>query len=400
MFDLFAGLGSASIAAKWAGLDDVATYLVENGERHASHLPALLRKKHPEDTVWRDVTDLTANNFELLEQIIKDHQATRPDVQCLVIGGFPCQDLSSKGKGRGLGGTRSCLFAHLVAIIARLQRLGLVTWYCAENVASMAPPQRTALEFAFGTEATERDAARWYPTKRQRLIFTNIPHKCAATDKPALTQEDTLTPGWTTCRRANIAGQAQSGHHQDKWRTFMRPIGPGEPPEAPTDFWHHSLVGYGIESLVTKTDLSQAERDTVLEHIRRGDCLKKNYDAARRGKLVHWIHQEGGDKLLRPLSSHERGKALGYTAHDLYASSQVPPMFTEADWHANWAVGNCLCPRMLLDILSPLGAHIRHGKPLLPRVPALHSELASISPEAILALVLSKNGTGQGAGRR
>ena len=52
----------------------------------------------------------------------------------LICGGFPCQDISSAGKGAGLSGDRSGLWFEFARIIGELQP----TWVVVENVASGA----------------------------------------------------------------------------------------------------------------------------------------------------------------------------------------------------------------------------------------------------------------------
>lgn len=52
----------------------------------------------------------------------------------LVCGGFPCQDVSSAGKRRGLGGARSGLWYHFARIVRQVRP----SWVVVENVASGA----------------------------------------------------------------------------------------------------------------------------------------------------------------------------------------------------------------------------------------------------------------------
>ena len=388
-FDLFAGLGSSSIAAKWAGLTDHATYITEAGEEQAVQLPNLLKKRFPLAVVWSRIEHLTENDHALLVSIIEAHKKRNPRVIVAAFAGFPCQDLSCKGAGRGLKGTRSGLFAHLLSVLLKLNSIGILTLFCIENVASMKPHQKTLLERALGVKAEQVDANLWYPTKRARLLFTNIPHKAPIASE-AIKQLQVLEPGWTTSQQACLS--SPKGAAQTQWRTFMRAIAPGEPPELPSDFWHFSFVGYGIESLVVKWPLKAEEKAIILEHLNQGDAFTADYDLTRRANLIKWIHQEGGHHLIRPLCSVERGRALGYTAEDLYLDGKVPPRFSEQDWLASSAIGNCLSPRMILHICAGLKDIVAQGGKQRPSGGPPLNEFQQLHPQAVIKEVLSWEG--------
>ncbi|WP_396291107.1 DNA cytosine methyltransferase [Curtobacterium sp. KT1] len=58
----------------------------------------------------------------------------------MLIGGFPCQDVSAVGKGAGLApGTRSGLWSHMAAAIDALRPELVVI----ENVRNPPPPGRS-----------------------------------------------------------------------------------------------------------------------------------------------------------------------------------------------------------------------------------------------------------------
>jgi DNA (cytosine-5)-methyltransferase 1 len=89
-------------------------------------------------TVWQCEIDPYAR------QVLAKHW---PDVPCfedittleevppvdLICGGFPCQDISSAGKGAGINGTRSGLFFELMRVV----RMARPQWVCLENVAAI-----------------------------------------------------------------------------------------------------------------------------------------------------------------------------------------------------------------------------------------------------------------------
>lgn len=64
---------------------------------------------------------------------------TMPASADVVIGGFPCQDISVNGKGAGIDGKRSGLYRAMVEVISRVRPKIFV----AENVKGLLPTFRT-----------------------------------------------------------------------------------------------------------------------------------------------------------------------------------------------------------------------------------------------------------------
>jgi len=98
--DLFSGIGGIGIALEpW-----VRTVAYCERDRYAQSV--LLSRMRSGDIdqapVWDDVTTLRA---ELLPQID------------IISGGFPCQDISVAGAGKGLAGERSGLFFEIVRLV-------------------------------------------------------------------------------------------------------------------------------------------------------------------------------------------------------------------------------------------------------------------------------------------
>ena len=74
-----------------------------------------------------------ANLGEVLEGDIREAIDKLPKYADMVIGGFPCQDISINGKMRGLHGERSSLYVAIVEAVRRIRPKGFV----AENVGSL-----------------------------------------------------------------------------------------------------------------------------------------------------------------------------------------------------------------------------------------------------------------------
>jgi len=90
----------------------------------------------------------------------------------LLIGGSPCQDLSSAKNGRtGLSGEMSSLFWEYV----RIKELCRPKWFILENVASMSADARNTISNAVGIEPVLFNASLVSAQNRKRLFWTNIP---------------------------------------------------------------------------------------------------------------------------------------------------------------------------------------------------------------------------------
>jgi DNA (cytosine-5)-methyltransferase 1 len=110
--DLFSGIGGFSLGLERAGM---RTAWFAETDPFAS---AVLRKHWPEVPNHGDVRSIRAGAVE------------RVDVLC---GGFPCQDISVAGLGRGLEGERSGLWREYARIIGELRPRYVIV----ENVAAL-----------------------------------------------------------------------------------------------------------------------------------------------------------------------------------------------------------------------------------------------------------------------
>lgn len=112
VLDLFSGIGGFSLGLERAGMRTIA--FCEIDEYNRWHL----RRRWPGVPVFDDVRTLRAD------------QVVGADLIC---GGFPCQDISSAGKGVGIEGGRSGLWREFARLIGELRpRFAIV-----ENVAAL-----------------------------------------------------------------------------------------------------------------------------------------------------------------------------------------------------------------------------------------------------------------------
>lgn len=115
---LFAGAGGGILGGKLCGFDIIGAVEIEKYPREI-----LLQRQRdgifPEFPVWDDVCTFREDNPETRDFInklksIKD--------QLIITGGFPCQDISSAGKGKGIKeGTRSGLWFEMARIIDEIR---------------------------------------------------------------------------------------------------------------------------------------------------------------------------------------------------------------------------------------------------------------------------------------
>ena len=113
VLDLFSGIGGFSLGLERAGMRTVAFCEID------PYCRGVLRKHWPTVPIFDDVRTLAA--------------ADVPGVD-VICGGFPCQDISSAGKGEGLAGLRSGLWKEYLRLISDIRpRFVLV-----ENVAALA----------------------------------------------------------------------------------------------------------------------------------------------------------------------------------------------------------------------------------------------------------------------
>lgn len=117
VIDLFSGAGGFTVAGELAGgYETVAFCEIDK------HARKVLAHNWPDVPIFNDVTKLHASDMYGSIDVI--------------TGGFPCQDLSSAGRGAGLGdGTRSGLFREMLRLACEVrERQGRLPYIIFENV--------------------------------------------------------------------------------------------------------------------------------------------------------------------------------------------------------------------------------------------------------------------------
>jgi len=111
VLDLFSGIGGFSLGLEGAGFKTKAFCEIEPYPRKVLH------KHWPLIPIYDDVNELS------IQEGVFD----------VICGGFPCQDISSSGKGLGLNGARSGLWNQY----KRLIKEGKPKYVIIENVAAL-----------------------------------------------------------------------------------------------------------------------------------------------------------------------------------------------------------------------------------------------------------------------
>lgn len=160
---LFAGIGGFDLAAKWMGWQ---TAWVSEIEPYAC---AVLKKRFPDAPNLGDITKIDGTKTPPID---------------MLVGGFPCQDISLAGKGEGIGGERSGLWKHYARLIEETQP----RWVVIENVSAL---RSRGLGVVLQDLSAIRYDAEWHcipaaavgaPHRRDRIWIVAYPNSKPVTD--------------------------------------------------------------------------------------------------------------------------------------------------------------------------------------------------------------------------
>lgn len=148
---LFSGIGGFELAinrvypnAECLGYSEIDKFALK-----------LYRHHYPNHKALGDIRNIDMNSLPKVD---------------LIVGGFPCQDLSSaKANRKGLDGKQSGLFWVMVDILEHLKP----RWFLFENVASMRIKDRDTITQTLGVEPIMIDAALVSAQRRRRLYWCN-----------------------------------------------------------------------------------------------------------------------------------------------------------------------------------------------------------------------------------
>ena len=116
-FHLFAGAGGGILADLLSGREIVGAIEIEEYPRRVllqRQIDGLL----PSFPIWDDVRSFSVDNEETKEYV-EFLRSIREEL--VIAGGFPCQDISIAGKGKGIDGERSGLWGEMFRIISEIR---------------------------------------------------------------------------------------------------------------------------------------------------------------------------------------------------------------------------------------------------------------------------------------
>ena len=111
---LFSGIGGLELGLERAIPDAQVIWQVEQ----SPYARRVLAKHWPSARRYEDVKEVGAHNLEPVD---------------IICGGFPCQDISNAGKGRGIIGERSGLWSEMFRLIRDVRP----AWTIIENVSAL-----------------------------------------------------------------------------------------------------------------------------------------------------------------------------------------------------------------------------------------------------------------------
>ena len=157
---LFAGVGGFDLALINNGAEVVASVEIDK------HARKVLQKQFPNTTHLEDVKNVTGQQlFDL-----------GFNSDGIIVGGFPCQDLSVAGKRRGLAGERSGLFFEVVRLLDETK----AKWFILENVPGLLSSNGgrdmgivigALAELGYGVAYRILDAQYFGVPQRRRRVF-------------------------------------------------------------------------------------------------------------------------------------------------------------------------------------------------------------------------------------
>ena len=225
---LFAGVGGFDLALERAGVPVVASCEIDK------HARAVLAKQFPNSTLINDVKDVTGD--QLRELGFNGSEG-------IIVGGFPCQDLSVAGKRAGLAGARSGLFWEICRILDETK----AKWFILENVPGLLSSNDgrdmgtvigALVERGYGVAYRICDAQYFGVAQRRRRVFIV---GCLGNDGSAPSEVLALIEG--------MRGHIETGDKKRKVTPSATPLSTRAGDEArevalsiPAEIYHHATV--------------------------------------------------------------------------------------------------------------------------------------------------------------
>ena len=171
VLSLFDGISCGRVALERAGIP-IEVYYASEIDKYAIQIA---QKNYPDTIQLGDI-----NNIDFTKFIGKID---------LIMGGSPCQDLSSCGKRAGIEGEKSSLFFEYLRILKEIKP----KYFLLENNVSMKNEIKDFISEKLGVSYIEINSNLLSAQNRRRLYWTNIPNIKQPEDKNILLK-DILQP--------------------------------------------------------------------------------------------------------------------------------------------------------------------------------------------------------------
>ncbi len=171
ILSLFDGMSCGRIALQRAGIK-VENYFASEIDKYAMQVT---QKNYPNTIQIGDVTKVKVSDLPKID---------------LLIGGSPCQDLSSSNvwtEQKGLEGKKSSLFWEFVRLLKEVKP----TYFLLENVGSAKNSDIEIIDRELGVKGIKFNSKLVLPQNRNRVYWTNIPFELP-TSEMTLTMQDLL----------------------------------------------------------------------------------------------------------------------------------------------------------------------------------------------------------------
>ena len=217
VLDLFSGIGGFSLGLERAGFETVAFCEIDETCRR------VLKKHWPKVDIFEDVKELCQFDFA-------------PGEIEVICGGFPCQDISVAGKGKGLKGERSGLWFEykrpieelkpkyvIIENVANLRSKGLVT--VLQDLWSLGYDSEWHIISACGIGSVHRRERIWivaYPNGdklRGGTEWEPLGREFLQTKREAVLRNYGPERPLTYADDLRLGGSLTSKEEKQKWRT-------------------------------------------------------------------------------------------------------------------------------------------------------------------------------------
>ena len=190
LLDLFSGIGGFSLGLeRTGGFETVAFCEIEEFPRK------VLKKHWPEVPCYHDIRELTATRLR------DDGISVNA-----ICGGFPCQDISTAGKGEGIEGERSGLWREYARLIGELRPQVVFV----ENVSALLS---RGLSRVLGDLAEVGYDAEWHCISAAHVGAPHLRDRLWITAHPQHTNTDSQRPYRTG---VHVNGGAKSRDEQER----------------------------------------------------------------------------------------------------------------------------------------------------------------------------------------